>query len=79
MSLLSESLCELVGVGGLTFPSQRTKWAGERAFLSADPTATIIRPSIVFGPGDSFFTRFATLAKYMPFLPVFGGGVVRFQ
>ncbi|ORY34077.1 hypothetical protein BCR39DRAFT_518368 [Naematelia encephala] len=60
-------------------PYQRTKAAGEKAFLEADSTATIIRPSIVFGPGDSFFTRFETLAKWLPFLPVFGGGVVRFQ
>ncbi|KAK1924173.1 hypothetical protein DB88DRAFT_489337 [Papiliotrema laurentii] len=64
--------------GGVT-PYQRTKAAAEEAFLRENPQSTIIRPSIIFGPGDSFFTRFATLAKYLPFLPVFGGGVVRFQ
>ena len=36
--------------------SQRTKAAAEEAFLQADPKSTIIRPSIIFGPGDSFFT-----------------------
>jgi dTDP-4-dehydrorhamnose reductase len=36
--------------------SQRTKAAAEEAFLQADPKSTIIRPSIMFGPGDSFFT-----------------------
>ncbi|WVQ99361.1 hypothetical protein IAU59_006494 [Kwoniella sp. CBS 9459] len=64
--------------GGIT-PYWRTKALGEKAILENHPTATIFRPSIVFGPGDSFFNRFATLAKYLPFLPVFGGGVVRFQ
>ncbi|ORX36772.1 hypothetical protein BD324DRAFT_675372 [Kockovaella imperatae] len=60
-------------------PYARTKAAAEKAFLSADPTSTIIRPSIIFGPGDSFFTRFASLAKFLPFLPVFGGGTTKFQ
>lgn len=62
-----------------TTPSARTKLAGERAFLSENGESTIIRPSLIFGPGDSFFTRFSTLAKYLPFLPVFGGGTSRFQ
>ncbi|KAL7421700.1 hypothetical protein Q5752_003470 [Cryptotrichosporon argae] len=57
----------------------RTKARAEEAFLENNSEATIIRPSIVFGPGDSFFNRFATLAKFLPFLPVFGGGAVRFQ
>ncbi|KAK8864347.1 hypothetical protein IAR55_001594 [Kwoniella newhampshirensis] len=64
--------------GGVT-PYWRSKALGEKAIFDNHPTATIIRPSIVFGPGDSFFTRFATLAKFLPFLPVFGGGLVRFQ
>ncbi|AAW41331.1 conserved hypothetical protein [Cryptococcus deneoformans JEC21] len=57
----------------------RTKAKGEDAIREYHPTATIIRPSLLFGPGDSFFSRFATLAKYLPFLPVFGGGITRFQ
>lgn len=81
---------------------------GEQAVLSESPKATIIRPSLVFGPGDGFFAvsfrfflilffislsfaedaddlcslnaqRFATLAKFLPFLPVFGGGTSLFQ
>ncbi|RXK40155.1 NADH dehydrogenase [Tremella mesenterica] len=60
-------------------PYQRTKAAAEEYFLSLHPTATVIRPSIVFGPGDSFFTRFAEMAKWLPFLPVFGGGTTKFQ
>ncbi|WVN88299.1 uncharacterized protein L203_103504 [Cryptococcus depauperatus CBS 7841] len=57
----------------------RTKANGEQAIWDNHPSASIIRPSILFGPGDSFFNRFATLAKYLPFLPVFGGGTVKFQ
>ncbi|WWC61805.1 uncharacterized protein I303_104390 [Kwoniella dejecticola CBS 10117] len=64
--------------GGVT-AYWRTKALGEKAILENHPSATIIRPSIVFGPGDSFFNRFASLAKWLPFLPVFGGGVSRFQ
>ncbi|TDL28025.1 NAD-binding protein [Rickenella mellea] len=57
----------------------RTKGLGEEAALSTCPDATVIRPSLVFGPGDGFFARFSKLAKFMPFLPVFGGGTSRFQ
>lgn len=63
----------------------RTKFAGERAVLEAAPTATILRPSIVFGPGDHFFNRFgqmaATASAFRPFaaLPLIGGGKTKFQ
>ena len=43
------------------------------------PAATIMRPSIVFGPEDSFFNRFAALARISPALPLAGGGHTRFQ
>ncbi|PVG02443.1 NAD(P)-binding protein [Serendipita vermifera] len=59
--------------------SPRTKGLGEQAVLAASPKCTIIRPSLVFGPGDSFFARFAKLSKFLPFLPVFGGGTSKFQ
>ncbi|EGO05325.1 hypothetical protein SERLA73DRAFT_44019 [Serpula lacrymans var. lacrymans S7.3] len=60
-------------------PYVRTKALGEEVVFEACPDATIIRPSLVFGPGDSFFTRFARLSQLLPFLPVFGGGTSRFQ
>lgn len=57
----------------------RSKAAGEAAVRAAFPAATILRPSIVFGPDDSFFNRFAAMAQVMPVLPLFGGGATRFQ
>jgi NADH dehydrogenase len=57
----------------------RTKAAGEAAVLAAFPGATILRPSIVFGPEDGFFNRFGALARLSPALPTYGGGTTRFQ
>src|SRR5207302_10660112 len=57
----------------------RTKAAGEEAVRDAFPTATILRPSVVFGPEDQFFNRFAALATISPVLPLIGGGETRFQ
>jgi uncharacterized protein YbjT (DUF2867 family) len=57
----------------------RSKAAGEQAVRDAFPTATILRPSIVFGPEDDFFNRFARLAVISPFVPLIGGGETRFQ
>jgi NADH dehydrogenase len=57
----------------------RTKAEGEKLVLAAVPTATVIRPSIVFGPEDDFFNRFAALARISPVLPLIGGGQTRFQ
>jgi len=57
----------------------RAKAAGESAVLSAVPTATILRPSVVFGPEDQFTNRFASLARLSPALPLIGGGTTRLQ
>lgn len=57
----------------------KTKAAGEQAVLEAIPDAVIFRPSIVFGPEDDFFNRFAAMASYSPALPLVGGGRTRFQ
>ncbi|ETX10764.1 3-beta-hydroxy-delta(5)-steroid dehydrogenase [Roseivivax halodurans JCM 10272] len=56
----------------------RTKARGEEAVLAAYPNAVILRPSIIFGPEDQFFNRFAGMAKMGPLLPVIGAGT-RFQ
>ena len=52
---------------------------GEEAVLAAFPEATILRPSIVFGPEDNFFNLFGGMAMMSPFLPLIGGGQTRFQ
>ena len=52
----------------------RTKAAGEAALRAAFPEATILRPSIVFGPEDQFFNRFAGMARLSPVLPLIGAG-----
>jgi len=57
----------------------RSKAEGEAAVRAGFPGATILRPSIVFGPEDGFFNRFAVLALYLPALPLIGGGMTRFQ
>jgi NADH dehydrogenase len=57
----------------------RAKAAGEKAVLSAVPTATILRPSVVFGPEDQFTNRFAGLAQISPLLPLIGGGLTKLQ
>ena len=57
----------------------RSKAAGERAVREVIPAAGIARPSIVFGPEDDFFNRFATMARFAPALPLIGGGKTLFQ
>jgi uncharacterized protein YbjT (DUF2867 family) len=57
----------------------RAKAAGEQAVLAAVPDATIMRPSVVFGPEDQFTNRFAALARMAPALPLIGGGTTRLQ
>jgi uncharacterized protein YbjT (DUF2867 family) len=57
----------------------RTKAAGEAAVQETYPGAIIFRPSVVFGPEDEFFNRFAALARISPVLPLIGGGHTKFQ
>ena len=57
----------------------RTKAKAERAILSLLPDATIFRPSVMFGPEDDFYNKFAGMARIAPALPLVGGGHTRFQ
>ncbi len=57
----------------------RSKAEGEAGIRETVPEAVIVRPSIVFGPEDSFFNRFAAMARLSPALPLIGGGKTRFQ
>ena len=57
----------------------RSKGLGEAAVRDAFPAATILRPSVVFGPEDDFFNRFAAMARCAPALPLIDGGHTKFQ
>jgi NADH dehydrogenase len=57
----------------------KTKAAGEAAAFATYPDAVVMRASIIFGPEDGFFNRFAALARFLPVLPLVGGGETRFQ
>jgi NADH dehydrogenase len=57
----------------------RTKGEAEESVRAALPEAVIMRPSIVFGPEDDFFNRFANMAKFAPVLPSIGFGAAKFQ
>lgn len=57
----------------------RSKGRAERAILETVPDAVILRPSIVFGPEDGFFNKFAEMSRFSPVLPLVGGGETAFQ
>ena len=57
----------------------KSKREGEKLVKKIFPRVTILRPSVVFGPGDSFFNMFAKLSVLLPALPLIGGGKTRFQ
>jgi uncharacterized protein YbjT (DUF2867 family) len=57
----------------------RSKATGEKLVLAAVPSAAILRPSVLFGPEDAFFNKFAAIACFSPALPLIGGGHTLFQ
>lgn len=79
-----EGVDQLVHISALgcesgTSSYAKTKFEGEKAVMSNFPDATILRPSVIFGPDDNFFNMFAELSRYLPFLPLIGGGETKFQ
>jgi NADH dehydrogenase len=56
-----------------------SKGRGEASVRQLFAPATVVRPSVVFGPDDEFLNRFARLALISPLLPLIGGGSTRFQ
>lgn len=57
----------------------RTKGRAEKSVLATVPNAVILRPSVMFGPEDTFYNKFADMARIAPFLPLVGGGHTKFQ
>lgn len=57
----------------------RSKGRAEASILKILPDAVILRPSIIFGPEDGFFNKFAEMARFAPALPLIGGGATKFQ
>jgi NADH dehydrogenase len=60
-------------------PYLRSKWQGEQAVINSGLTHTIIRPSLVFGPGDEFINSLAAVIRLFPVVPVIAGGRNRMQ
>jgi uncharacterized protein YbjT (DUF2867 family) len=60
-------------------PYIRARGRGELMVRQPFPGATIVRPSVMFGPGDALFGRLAALARLLPILPLIGGGHTRLQ
>jgi NADH dehydrogenase len=57
----------------------QTKWMAEEFVRASRLAWTILRPSLIYGPGDQFVNRFAQLSRWSPVLPVFGTGRARLQ
>src|SRR3546814_15719929 len=76
-----ESLVHISAIGASADSASayaRSKAEGEAAIRAAFPEAVILRPSVVFGPEDGLFNRFAEMARFSPALPLIGGGRTRF-
>jgi NADH dehydrogenase len=76
------ALIQISGIGAVSEspnPYISSKGRAEDAARAEFPEAIMLRPSVVFGPEDEFFNRFALLARFLPVLPLFGGGSVKLQ
>lgn len=77
-----ERLVHISGIGADTNSESeyvRARAAGELLVREEFPDATILRPSVMFGPEDAFFNQLAGIARLTPALPLFGSGEVRLQ
>jgi uncharacterized protein YbjT (DUF2867 family) len=76
------SLVQISGIGADSKSDNAfiaSKGRAEEAVREVFPDAIVLRPSVVFGPEDAFFNRFAEIARIAPVLPVFGGGATKLQ
>ena len=77
-----ETLVHISGIGAdarSVSPYIRSRGRGEAAVLDAFPSAKLIRPAVMFGPGDAFLTPLLTMLRNMPVFPMFGSGETRLQ
>ena len=77
-----ERLVHISGIGADAASAStyvRARAIGERLVREQFPEATILRPSVLFGPDDAFLNRLAAMARVMPVLPLFGSGETRLQ
>ena len=77
-----ETLVHISGIGAdarSASPYIRSRGRGEAAALDAFPAAKLIRPAVMFGPGDAFLTPLLTMLRHMPVFPMFGSGETRLQ
>jgi uncharacterized protein YbjT (DUF2867 family) len=77
-----DRLVHIFGIGSdarSTSPYVHSRGEGETAVLRAFPSATLIRPAVMFGPGDAFVTPLLVMIRQMPAFPMFGAGKTRLQ
>jgi len=79
-----EKITKFIHVSAMGIDQSQSKYAaskleGEQRVRAAMPNSVILRPSVVFGPGDGFFNLFAKLSLFLPVLPLIGGGHTKFQ
>ena len=77
-----ETLVHISGIGAdarSASPYIRSRGRGEAAVLDAFPSAKLIRPAVMFGPGDAFLTPLLIMLRHMPVFPMFGSGKSRLQ
>ncbi len=77
-----QTFAHVSGIGadaGSASPYIASKGLGEQVTLQEFPDATILRPSVVFGPEDDFFNRFGELSRFFWVIPLLGGGGTRLQ
>ena len=78
----AEALVHISGIGadaGSAAPYIRSRGEGEAAVLDAFPSAKLVRPAVMFGPGDAFLTPLLAMLRRMPVFPMFGSGATRLQ
>jgi NADH dehydrogenase len=77
-----ETLVHISGIGanaGSASPYIRSRGEGEAAVLDALPSAKLVRPTVMFGPGDRFLTPLLAMLRRLPIFPMFGSGATRLQ